>query len=382
MVKNTQSKALLHRTNKGAPSFGSARNTYKVKQKQNFFHYFLPSFAGPTFFITPLGCSLQSKAGAPPPGGVVRSKEILRAGNQQGDSSLQKEENLFCLFSKFSKSDSISDRQYNKNIPNLLWDIPENKEYLSSHLNREPFFITPYQNSFFFFKGLIPLLLRSPRGPFFFLIPKGRVQKFYALSLPPQEEREADFDFKAYGAALQCYKSGDLYKEIGAAKQPLYLPVEAGYNHLITYPMYCVLIGLLISDGSINAGGNMVINLTNRWRSGVDFSLFLINLLAPIIQSVDLHDGSLEKKYIISMKNYKNKDGSLNKEKLIQDLEGLITKIRNEPKITCKKKNKNKPNKAKKKSNNIRITTLPIFSLWRKIFYEYDDLKTSTPLTK
>ena len=42
MVKNTQSKALLHRTNKGAPSFGSARNTYKVKQKQNFFHYFLP----------------------------------------------------------------------------------------------------------------------------------------------------------------------------------------------------------------------------------------------------------------------------------------------------------------------------------------------------
>jgi hypothetical protein len=77
--------------------------------------------------------------------------------------------------------------------------------------------------------------------------------------------------------------------------------------------MYCVLIGLLMSDCLIGEEGRMVIELTNRWKSGVAFSLFLIKLLAPIIESVSPSTVVLDK---VDLKPYLLENGTLDHNKL------------------------------------------------------------------
>jgi hypothetical protein len=172
----------------------------------------------------------------------------------------------FQIFSKFKKADYKSRREFTKSIPNLFADTP----FFYSLLGGE--------------KEIENQIKRA----------ESFLKKIYSQGFNEK-------DLIKYGNEMQPYASGKLYKEYGGCQDPLYLPVEPGYNKLITYPMYCVLIGLLLSDGSINKAGRYVINLSNRWKSGVEFSLFLINLLAPIIQSVDLHDGRLDEKYTIDI---------------------------------------------------------------------------------
>lgn len=262
--------------------------------------------------------------------------------------------NSFRLFNKLAKTifNYPSSRQYNKSIPNLKHDLFPKNDAASIIAETEI-----RNETFAFFQG------------------KPNAKEYY----------------DKLSKNLRAWKSNSFFRLYGGKRDPFYYPVREGFNKLISFDIYCVLIGLIISDAHITPEGVMEIDQTNRKKSNVLFMELLIEILAPIIYSVDIHSTELSNNTLLSaeprdfdsnlvinpttggliapaLDNYILPNGELDELALGVVLQTLIEKIANQP-LLSSEQGKNEP-PVGNTSFNTRIRTIPIFKPWHDIFYK------------
>lgn len=284
--------------------------------------------------------------------------------------------NNFTVFDKLEHNKFVHFKQYNKSVPNIRW---ANSSIAAEWtLEKEEFKIQ-----------------RSILG-----------NRTSSKSSPE--------DYKLLSERLKSWGSNN-FLEYGGKKDPFYLPVQLGYNYLITFPMYCCLIGLVLSDARISVSGAIEIEFSNRSSASVAFYNLVLKILAPIIMSVDVFTSNLDlrsnfksdldpdtlktlwakdqnidlaseyddnsfndpnfvlnKNKRVVLNSFINQSGQLNKSGVNQTLKGFIKKASQEPFVL---QNKGIPVvQYGKHSNNTRIRTAPIFKSWLFVFYNYNSV--------
>lgn len=220
------------------------------------------------------------------------------------------------------------------------------------------------------------------------------------------------------GKEVCPWKSEEPVRFYGGRGDPYFLPLKPGYNNLLTYYTYNMLLGLLISDGYINKNNQLVLEFSNRKASTYGLFRHVLKTCAHLIDNVDLWTRSTKNPYVpnipiqysdssgivnqqtgntfeydlsdflLKNKNY-NKNFvvgksspfqfRLNSTKIKESLIYYLNKVANQP-IICEKAQKNKENLMEqnfldkyKNPHASRITFKPIFEFWRLAFYDQKD---------